>query len=362
VKKEHVARWRMHNLGLSGASLGGPEDVVHRLGAVQSQDYGPAKWSVAERTSGVSDAAMDRAFANGTVLRTHVLRPTWHFVLPSDIGWMLELTAPRVHAQTGSYYRQLGLDDSVLDSCNALLVGALRGGDQLTRKELRAMLGDAGVVLDASRFSFVLMNAELKGIICSGALKGKQHTYALLEERVPQARSLTKEEALAELTLRYFTSHGPATPKDFRWWSSLLAADIRKGLEMVESQLEHEVVDGVGYWFVASAPTPKAARPTVHLLQVYDECIVGYSESRYLLDASGVARSLPPGGAIFNDVVILDGQLAGHWKRTLKKDSVIIEAALYTRLDDAQTKALQAAANRLGEFLGLTPTVVTSKV
>ncbi|MGH2817718.1 MAG: winged helix DNA-binding domain-containing protein [Actinomycetota bacterium] len=362
MKKEHIARWRMHNLRLSGAPPESPEEVVHRLGAVQSQDYGPAKWSVAERTTGVSDAAMDLAFADGTILRTHVLRPTWHFVLPADIGWMLELTAPRVRALTGYYYRQLGLDDSVLDRCSALLAAALQGGDQLTRKELRAMLGNAGVVLDASRFSFVLMDAELRGIICSGALKGKQHTYALLEERAPQARSLTKEEALAELTLRYFTSHGPATPKDFRWWSSLLAADIRKGLELVESHLEHEVVDGLGYWFVTSSPTPKAARPTVHLLQGYDEYIVGYSESRYLLDASRVARSLPQGGAIFNDVVILDGQLAGHWKRTLKKDSVIIEAALYTQLDDAQTQALQAAADRHGEFLGLTPTVLTSKM
>jgi hypothetical protein len=270
MKKEHIARWRMHNLRLSGASLESPEEVVHRPGAVQSQDYGPAKWSVAERTTGVSDAAMDLALADGTILRTHVLRPTWHFVLPLDIGWMLELTAPRVRALTGYYYRQLGLDDSVLDRCNALLASALQGGGQPSRKELRAILGNAGVVLDASRFSFVLMNAELRGIICSGALKGKQHTYALLEEPAPRARSLTKEEALAELTLRYFTSHGPATLKDFRWWSSLLAADIRKGLEMVGSHLEHEVVDGLGYWFVTSSPTPKAARPTVQLLQGYD--------------------------------------------------------------------------------------------
>jgi Winged helix DNA-binding domain len=362
VKKEHIARTRMNNLRLTGAPLGAPEDVVHRLGAVQSQEYGLAKWSVADRTTGISDDAMGRAFAEGTVLRTHVLRPTWHFVLPSDIGWMLELTAPRVHALTAYYYRQLGLDDSVLDRCNALLAGALRGGDHLTRRELRAMLGKAGVVLDASRFSFVLMNAELRGVICSGALNGKQHTYALLEDRAPETRSLTKEEALAELTLRYFTSHGPATPKDFRWWSSLLAADIRKGLEMVESQLEHEVVDGLGYWFVASSPRPRAPSPTVHLLQAFDEYIVGYSESKYLLDASAAARSRPQGGAVFQGVVILDSQLAGHWKRTLKKDSVVIEAALYKRLDDAQADALQVAADRYGRFLGLTPTVVSSKL
>jgi hypothetical protein len=359
MKREDIAPQRMHNQRLSGGALGAPEDVVHWLGAVQSQDYGPAKWSVGERTTGVGDAAMDRAFANGTILRTHVLRPTWHFVLPTDIGWMLELTAPRVRSLTAYYHRQLGLDDFVLDKCDELLVGALRGGEQLTRRELKAMLGNAGVDLDGSRFAFVLMNAELRGTICSGALKGKQHTYALLEERAPQARSLTKDEALAELTLRYFTSHGPATAKDFRWWSSLLAADIRKGLEMVESQLEYEVVDGLGYWFVASAPRPRAASPTVHLLQAYDEYIVGYSESKDLLDASGVARSMTQDRA-FNGVIVLDGHVAGHWKRTLKKDSVIIQAALYSQLDDAQAQSLQAAARRHGEFLGLTSTVVSS--
>jgi hypothetical protein len=215
---------------------------VRWLGAAQSQDYHPAKWSVAERTGGVGDATMDRAFADGTILRTHILRPTWHFVLPADIRWLLQLTAPRVHALNAYPYRRLGLDDAVLAKSAALLAGALRGGNQRTRKELGAVLEGAGVATDGFRLAYILMHAELNGLVCSGAPRGRQHTYALLDER---AERRTRDEALAKLTLRYFTSHGPATAKDLRWWSSLTAADVATGLELVGSQLGREVVDGV---------------------------------------------------------------------------------------------------------------------
>jgi hypothetical protein len=356
----HIAHWRMHNLRLSGAALEAPEDVVRWLGAVQSQDYGPAKWALAARTGGVSDDAIDRAFAQGTILRTHVLRPTWHFVLPADIRWMLELTAPRVHAFNAYYYRQAELTDVLLDRCNAVLTRALQGGNQLTRKEIKATLASAGIAAEGLRLGYILMNAELSCILCSGALKGKQHSYALLDERAPQAKSLPHDEALATLTLRYFTSHGPATVKDFKWWSSLTVAEIKKGLEMVAAKLEHEVIDGVTYWFAAPAPRTKAASPTVHLLQGYDEYLVGYSESKYVLDVSGVARTpAAEDKVVFNHVVILDGQVAGNWKRTLKKGSVLIEVSLYQLFNAAQTRGLQGAAQRHGEFLGLTATVVT---
>jgi hypothetical protein len=354
-----VAHRRLHSLRLEGARLEAPEDAVRWLGAVQSQDYGPAKWSVGERTAGAGDAAVDRAFAAGTILRTHVLRPTWHFVLPADIRWMLELTAPRVHALNAYYYRQLGLDDEVLARSAALLAGALRGGNRLTRKQLGGVLQGAGIATEGFRLGYMLMNAELQGVVCSGPLDGRQHTYALLDERAPQAGSLTRDEALAELTLRYFTSHGPATAKDFRWWSSLTAADVGAGLELVAPRLQHETVDGVSYWSAASPP-PETSTPRVHLLQGYDEYVVGYSESKWVLDAAGIARALPQARSVFNGVVILDSQVAGHWKRSLKRTAVVIEVALYRPFDDHQAQALAAAAAAHGAFLGLPATVVTT--
>jgi hypothetical protein len=347
---------RLHNLCLLGTPLRAIEDVVGRLGAVQSQDYGPAKWSIADRAAGVSDAALDRGFADGAILRTHILRPTWHFVLPSDIRWLLALTAPRVHALNAYYYRQLGLDEGVRGKSEALLAGALRGGNQLTRKEVAGVLEQGGIDTVSLRLGYILMSAELNGVICSGPLRGKQHTYALLDDRAPQARSLVPDEALAELTLRYFASHGPATVQDYKWWSSLTVADIRRGIAMLGSRLDSEVVDGVTYWS-ADRADPPAAPTTVHLLQGYDESIVGYGESKHLLDAAGVAGSLPRDGVTFNSVVMLDGQVAGHWKRTVRKGSADIEVVLYAPFNDEQLRALAATASRYGEFLGLPATV-----
>jgi DNA glycosylase AlkZ-like len=359
---EGLAHWRMRNLRLWGASFERPEEVVGWLGGVQSQDYGPAKWSLAERTGAADDAAVERAFADGAILRTHVLRPTWHFVLPADIRWMLELTGPRVHVLNGYQYRQLGLDEGVLRKATALLVDALRGGNQLTRKVLGARLEAAGIATSGFRLAYVLMNAELNGVVCSGALDGRRHTYALLDERVPRAPSRSRDEALAELVLRYFSSHGPATAKDLGWWSSLTMADVREGIEMVASRLERVDVDGVSYWFAEPAPPTRPPSPRVHLLQGYDEYVVGYSESKYVLDVSGAARSLTQDGIPFNSVVILDGQVAGHWKRTMKGRSVLVEVALYRPLDDGQAAALQAAADRYAAFLGVTASVTTAQL
>jgi Winged helix DNA-binding domain len=358
---QDLAHRRLRNLRLEGPPLASPAEVVGWLGAVQSQDYGPAKWSVAARTSGVGDADLDQAFADGTILRTHVLRPTWHFVLPADIRWLLELTAPRVHALNAYSYRQLGLDDAVRERAATLLAAALRGGNQLTRRELGEVLRAGGIAASGFRLAYLLAHAELERVVCSGARNGRQHTYALLEERAPQAASRAREEALAELTLRYFTSHGPATAKDFRWWSSLTAADVAEGLALVGSRLQAETVDGVTYWSAAAAPPRRAAAsPTVHLLQGYDEYVVGYSESKWVLDLDGTARSRSQARALANGVVVRDGQVAGHWRRLLPGRSVAVEVALYEPLDDAASRSLEAAAARHAEFLGLPATLATT--
>jgi hypothetical protein len=357
----------MNRLGLSGSHFTSPEEVVHWLGAVQSQDYGPAKWALGQRISGsgASDSAIERAFNDGTILRTHVLRPTWHFVLPADIRWLLELTGPRVLLQNAYMCRREGLDDATLTASSSLIVEALRGGQHRTRKELEQVLTAAGI--DSARgfrIGYMLMHAELRGLICSGALSGKQHTYALIDERAPLAQDphLSRNEALAELTLRYFTSHGPATVKDFRWWSSLTMTEIRAGLALVDGQLEHQDLDGATYWFAAPPPVARPASPTVHLLQGYDEYIVGYGDTKFALDTSGIARTTTRDDGMFNMIVLLDSQVAGHWTRTLKSDTVNIEIALYAPFDAAQTAALHAACTRHAEFLGLRPSATVSLI
>ncbi len=229
-----LTHWRLRNQHLSAPTLTDPAALVGWLGAVQAQDYGMALWAVGQRLIGATESAIQQAFDDGAILRTHVLRPTWHFVMPADIRWLLDLTAPRVRALLAYGDRQNGLDETVLAHAAAVIEAALRGGQHLTRSELGAVFAAAGIALGGTqRLAHLLMHAELDGLICSGVRRGKQPTYALLAQRAPDAKTLSREEALAELTRRYFSGHAPATLKDFAWWSGLTVADCKQGLEAV---------------------------------------------------------------------------------------------------------------------------------
>lgn len=355
METRDIARLRMRNQHLWETSLPTPEDVVHRLVAMQSQEYPIAKWSVAQRAEGIGDADMDQAFADGTILRTHLLRPTWHFVLPSDIRWLQELTAPRVHALNAHYYRKLGLDDDLFARSNALLAEVLAGGRHLIRKELGVELNRAGIDASGSRLGYVMMRAELDAVVCSGAMRGKQHTYALLDERAPNATSLDREEALAELTRRYFTARGPATLKDYMRWSSLTAADGRTGLDMVGSELQQEVVDGRAYWFADVSPGADRTSKRIDLVQVYDEVVMSYTESRDALTGDSIARD----DAGFMHAVLLGGRWIGRWRGVRSQGSIVIETSLDRPLDRLEARALDAAVERYGRFLGVPATLST---
>ena len=352
-----IVQQRLHNQLLVRPGLETPQAVVSWLGAVQSQDYGGAKWAVAQRTPSTTDATLDQALAAGTILRTHVLRPTWHFVTPADIRWLLKLTGPRVSAFSASYYRKYALDQTVFALAESVLIRALEGGKQLIRAELVEQLQAAGIILtDPVRVVNLLMQAELDGIICSGALRGKQHTYALLDERVPPTPALSREEALATLARRYLQSHGPATLKDYSWWSGLSMPDARTGFELIKADCAQLVANEQTYWFLNANLIPEPApipSPLIHLLPNYDEYIVAYS---YRRDVTG---QVPPENVgtrndpIFSYNVALDGQLVGQWKRTLKKNTMIIEALPFGDLNLAEMGVFAAATARYSQFIGL---------
>ena len=349
-----IARRRLARQHLINPTLSDPAEVVRVLGAVQAQDFSGAKWALGMRTHGSTDASIERAFADGSIVRTHVLRPTWHFVTPADIRWMLALTGPRVKATMASYERTLGLDDAMFRRTNEVIVRALRDGKQLTRAEIGEALRQAGVEVGGSqRLGHLLMRPELEGIVCSGARRGKQFTYALLDERVPPSPARERDEALLDLTKRYFATRGPATANDFAWWSGLTVGEARRGIDIAGANLEREVIDDRPYWSDPSVRTTPWRSPKVFLLPNYDEFFIGHKDRGAIGRRLSSARLVTGGNALIAHVIAVDGQLVGGWKRTLTNDGVTVHVRLLTRLSTAEHKALDAAIERHGAFLGL---------
>ncbi len=347
-----IAHQRLINQHIGVAPFESPHDVVNWLVASQAQDFAGAKWALGLRLrQDMHDADIERAFNEGSILRTHVLRPTWHFVTPADIRWLRALTAPRVHAANTTMYRKLELDSATLKRGHKAMTKALQGGQHLTRDELRATLEKAGLAVGTGqRLAYIVMHAELDGLICSGPRRGKQFTYALLEERVPPVASLQRDEALATLTRRYFTGHGPATMQDLAKWSGLTSADARRGLEAVKNKLQHDTLNGEDYWFASALPD-RTPTSTAYLLSVYDEYLIGYTDRRLIAEPEIAAKLFTMGNAL-TAVVVVDGRIVGSWRRTLDKEAVAIEINPFRPLTKAEQRTVAAAAQRYGEFLG----------
>jgi len=345
-----IARLRLRNQHIVGSIRGEAADVVRWLGAVQAQDFAGAKWSLGLRLRHAMDAQIDGAFNEGAVLRTHMLRPTWHFVTPADIRWILALTAPRVHAANAHMYRGLGLDPAVFRRSNAALAKAVEGGRPLTRDELRGELQRAGIATEGGqRMAYLLMQAEQEAVICSGPRRGKQFTYALLDERAPPTKPMDREEALAALSRRYVASRGPATVQDYARWSGLTVAEAGRGLASVRGEYRCEVVDGRTYWLAESGTPRRAGSPMAHLLSIYDEYISGYKDRSAIVSPEHGARLVGMGNAL-SAVIVVDTQIVGTWKRTLTKEAVVIETSPFRRMTRAEKEAVAEAAERYGRF------------
>lgn len=338
------------NQRLLGSRLRSPAEVVAWLGAVQAQDYAGAKWAIGLRGAGIADADVERAFDRAEILRTHVLRPTWHFVAPADIRWMLALTGPRVRAACASRFRELGLDGRTLARGATALERALQGGRHLTRAEVAAVLQRARVGTDGQRLVYLLLFAELDGLVCSGPRRGKQHTYALLDDRAPSRAPLDPEEALARLTLRYFASHGPAALRDYAWWSGLTVRDAKNGIALVGSALERIERGDTTYWFVPFSSRGRSERPFALLLPNWDEYVIAYADRRALLH-DYTASPTDTRQAVFSHTLIVDGRIAGTWRRSLNGTSPRIDVLPARRISRDTIRAIRRAAHRYGEFL-----------
>jgi hypothetical protein len=335
---------RLHNHKLSQTSFHDPAEVVAYLGAVQAQDYAGAKWALGLRLIGATDATIEQAFNEGHILRTHMMRPTWHFVTPADLGWMLDLTAARVHKVNAGMYAKLELDAAVFALCQDTLIKVLRGGNWLTRAELGTALEQVGIHAQGQRLSYLMMHAELDQVICSGGRRGKQFTYALLDERAPNTQRLPRDAALAELSRRYFTSHGPATVHDFAWWSGLTITEAKTGLES----------DGKQFWYVSDQEL--SSMPETLLLPPYDEYSIAYKDYSAVFEPRFFVQAK---NNVYGGSMVSQGQIIGYWHRTLSPRSVSVQFAPFRPLTPAETDGFVTAAQRYADHLAL-PLINTS--
>jgi hypothetical protein len=345
-----AVRRRLRHQHLTGPRLRAPADVVRHLGAVQSQEFAVAKWSLGQRCAARDDPTVQRAVDDGAVLRTHALRPTWHFVAPADLVWIQQLTGPRVHVLNRYHYRRLGIDGPLAARAAQVICEAL-SERHLTRPELGAALAAGGIEASGIRLGYLVMYLELEALIVSGRMRGKGHTYALVSERAPDARRLEPDAALAELTRRYFASHGPATAKDFSWWSSLTLAQISRGLDLVGDELVPVDVDGLTCWHAPGrAPAPGDA-PSVQVLQAYDELGVAYTESRRFGNVAGLDLGAPANTLIH--LLALEGQLIGFWRRFVRRDGLEAQVSPARPLSAAERAAVDAAFAEYAGFAGV---------
>jgi hypothetical protein len=345
-----IAKQRLYNQHITRQGFRQPSEVVAWFGGVQAQEYLPAKWALALRMpAGTTESQIEQAFTEGKILRTHVMRPTWHFVTPADIRWMLKLTAPCVHRRMAPYDRQLGLDPTTKRRAATIMERALRDGQFLTRAELGIELKRAGMATNHITLAHLALYAELEGIMCSGPRRGKQFTYALLANRAPRASRLSRDQALAELTRRFFRSHGPATHSDFAWWSGLTAADAKRGLDMIGAR--QRLIDGRSYWTVGRTPTRAGGR-ILHLLPIYDEYLVAYRDRQAVPHAASMVKSDSGGYVGFQHALVIAGQIAGTWKTVRKANEIIAQVVPLRRLTRPERTALTEATTCYGRFLG----------
>jgi hypothetical protein len=329
-----------------------PQSLVAYMGAIQAQDFPMSRWAIGLRLPGTSDASIENALNTGELVRTHILRPTWHIVAAQDVRWMMALTGKNIKAASASRDRDLGIDAALYVRVNDLIVKALEGNNHLTRAEVMQFLEQHGVKTDSSRAVHFMGNAETDALVCNGIPRGKEQTYALLDEKIPaKGLVLSREESLAELAKRYFTSHAPATLPDFHWWSGLSMPDARTGLESIKSALSSFDVEGKTYFFGKNG-LDAAMNNSLYLLPAFDEYCVSYKDRNAVFAREWQGQAITSNG-IFKPIIVVNGKVEGIWKRTVQKNKVVVEPQFFNPKAEVDADKLGIMAAGFGDFLGL---------
>lgn len=352
MNQAEIIQQRLINQQIACSTFKNAQDIVGYMAAMQAQEYAMAKWAIGLRLAQSTDAAIDHLFNEGKILRTHLMRPTWHFVAPQDIRWLLQLTAARVHSASAFMYRKSELSPAIFKQCTDIIIRLLQGGKQLQRTVFKEAFEQEGIATDEFRLAYIMMHAELEGVLCSGGREGKQFTYALLEERVPPTPKLTQEEALVALSTRYFASRGPATINDFTVWSGLTVKDAKIGIANLDSRFSKTMIKDKEHFFIPQTSQPLDEEEMCFLMPDYDEYGMAYKDRSTLRDNTIPLDLISRGNPIFNRMLVIDGKIVGSWKRIIKGKKAVIEIYPFQALNDRQQRLLNKAINRYLHFLG----------
>ena len=350
MNSNDLVNQRIINQQLAGTKFKSAKEIVSWMGAMQAQDYAMSKWAVGVRLADSTDETVEQAINSGEIIRTHVMRPTWHLVSSDDVKWMLALTAPHLLKSMKGRHKALGLTDQIFKKSNSIVEKSLAKNRCMTRMELVKELNKNKIKPDNLQTIHIMFNAELNATVCNGPMRGKQFTYALLEERVPKTKSLTKEEALAKLSLRYFTSHGPATIQDFTWWSGLPPGDARNALEMTKSNLRSIKLDEQTYWFDDLATKEFSIQP-IYFFPAYDEFMISYKDRSAALAPKFFSNAMT-GNGIFKPIIVVNGQVIGTWSRKIQKEKVVLEPKFFRSSQKLNKTEMNIAFAPYRNFLG----------
>ena len=355
-----IAPLRLVSQQLARPRFDSAKALVAWMGAIQAQDFGMSHWAIGLRLPGATVRQVAAAIDRGQVIRTHLMRPTWHYVSADDIYWLLALSAAQVRQAMKSNDRAQGLSAADFLTTNRLIEAALarrrppdprRAGQRPQKRRHRHRRQPPLAHLHPRRAGWRHLQRRHPG--------RENHLCPARAARAETA-ALTEDEALARLAQRYFTSHAPATLQDFSWWSGLTAGRAARAIELVNPR---------------SSPKPSPSAPTgcpttwrsrllaprlVHLLPAYDEFLIAYTDRSAALPVQSYNKTISSNG-VFRPVIVLNGGVVGLWKRTIKKERLVVETELYEPADQTTRSLIETAAMQFGQFLEK-ETQVTHKI
>ena len=344
-----VGNIRMFSQQLINPMFDTPKDLVSWMGAIQAQDCVMSKWAVGIRLKSPSLQQVEKALESGEIIRTHILRPTWHMIAAEDIRWMLKLTGKRIRSTCLSWGKQVGIDEKMLLKSSSRLGKILENGRHLSKQEIGAELLLSETISDKNVLNCLLSLAEVDGLICNGTEKNKKHTYALMDERVPQGKDLHQDEMLAMLAQRYFRSHSPASLQDFVWWSGVSVTEAKHAIKLIEKELITDRFESEKLYLHTQWTGLLHADNIFHLLPPYDEYLISYKERTHVLPKEYYRKAFNPYG-IFYPVTLYNGRIVGNWKKATRKNQLLIETTLFDGQVKANKKLITQAEERYKYF------------